>query len=82
MSSDPFPMALKSIEARGFIDVDSVGEDFGMGILAVLFLVLSVDDGDDSEDEGDGVDDKKALGSYGYGEYKCNLGPWLLYKNR
>jgi len=73
MSSDPFPMALKSIEARGFIDVESVGEDFGMGILAVMFLVRSVVVDDDSEDEGDGVDDRKALDSYAYGEYKCNL---------
>jgi len=36
MSADPFMMAFTSIEARGFSDVEPVGEDFGMGILACV----------------------------------------------
>lgn len=78
-------MALKSIEASGFTEVETVGEDFGIGILACVeytgevllsfFFVVVVVDDDDDDDDDDGDADRKALASYG--GYKRNLNPWL-----
>ena len=63
-------MALESIEANGFDDVERVGEDFGMGILACVAspgdfcrLLSTVCLSDEADDEG-GDDDMKTLDSY------------------